>query len=203
MSDRLVSIASFWNAAEAHIARNRLLAEGIPARIGGEETAVMIWHVVNSIGGVKLLVMDRDTERCGAVFSQSDAGPPESWDVGRDEDEDVEGEVVDASSPDATADRGVRGTEGTAESPVLEPPGSHSDERVLLAERAFRCTVFGLIAWPLKVYGAVLFARAVFSRNRGGVRGRWKLRAVPALVLPDIVFIVLKHVFGFWWLDYR
>jgi hypothetical protein len=56
VADRLVVAATFLEPNEAHIARARLEAEGIQARLDGEHHVAMNWMISNAIGGVKLLV---------------------------------------------------------------------------------------------------------------------------------------------------
>ena len=50
MSDNLVTVATFWDGIEAHMARNRLDAAGIRSILEGEMTVGMAWHLANAVG---------------------------------------------------------------------------------------------------------------------------------------------------------
>jgi hypothetical protein len=67
MSDQLVTVATFALAAEAQMARNMLEAEGIPAVLGGEMSAVVL---PGHIGQVRLEVRAEDAARATALLAQ-------------------------------------------------------------------------------------------------------------------------------------
>ena len=52
-----VTIASFTSPLEAHMARGRLEAEGIPAFIAHENHIWAEWFLSNALGGVKVQVL--------------------------------------------------------------------------------------------------------------------------------------------------
>lgn len=52
----LVTIESFTSPWEAHIARGRLEAEGIPASVIGEHHIGAHWPISQALGGVRLMV---------------------------------------------------------------------------------------------------------------------------------------------------
>lgn len=52
----LVAIESFTSPWEAHIARGRLEAEGIPASVIGEHHVGAYWPMSQALGGVRLMV---------------------------------------------------------------------------------------------------------------------------------------------------
>ena len=87
MAERLVTVRSFWTEVEAHLAKNRLEAEGIPAFLADETTVSTAWHLGNAVGGVKLQVAEPDAERATVVLD-APAGPVEA----PDEAECAEGE---------------------------------------------------------------------------------------------------------------
>jgi putative signal transducing protein len=68
------TIAHYIDPIEAHLARGRLLSEGIDAHLGDEHLAVANWEWRLAVGGVKLRVADRDVERARCVLRSLDAG---------------------------------------------------------------------------------------------------------------------------------
>src|SRR3546814_11002383 len=64
----------YTDPIEAHLARGRLLSEGIDAHLGDEHLAMANWEWRLAVGGVKLRVADRDAERARAVLNAMDAG---------------------------------------------------------------------------------------------------------------------------------
>ena len=84
ISDRLVTVATFLEPNRAHIARARLESEGIRAALDGEHHISMDWFISNAVGGVKLLVHERDRESAVRILNETF---PESTlaDIGDDE----------------------------------------------------------------------------------------------------------------------
>ena len=68
------TIAHYTDPIEAHLARGRLLSEGIDAHLGDEHLAAANWEWRLAVGGVKLRVADRDVERARIVLQSLDAG---------------------------------------------------------------------------------------------------------------------------------
>lgn len=68
------TIAHYIDPIEAHLARGRLLSEGINAHLGDEHLVLANWEWRLAVGGVKLRVADRDVERANAVLRAVDAG---------------------------------------------------------------------------------------------------------------------------------
>ena len=52
----LVTLATFWNAPEAHVVRSRLEADGIAAVVTDELATTTTWGLLNDSGGVKVEV---------------------------------------------------------------------------------------------------------------------------------------------------
>jgi hypothetical protein len=72
MSDNivLVTVATFPEAIEAHIYRNRLETEGIPCVLADENiVSNQPWHSI-AYGGVKLRVRQQDQERAADLIAQ-------------------------------------------------------------------------------------------------------------------------------------
>lgn len=68
------TVAHYTDPIEAHLARGRLLSEGIEAHLGDEHLAFANWEWRLAVGGVKLRVADRDADRARAVLRAMDAG---------------------------------------------------------------------------------------------------------------------------------
>jgi hypothetical protein len=68
MTTRLVTIARFAHAAEAHAARNRLERAGILAVVSDETVANLLSYIGSAVGGVRLQVGASDAQRAGEVL---------------------------------------------------------------------------------------------------------------------------------------
>lgn len=109
VEDRLVVVASFLEPNLAHIARSRLEAEGIQAALDGENHIAMDWFISNAIGGVKLLVHQRDAEEARRILSGdvAEIADEQSGDVPNGQ-ESWEG-CPECASPDVYPERVRRG----------------------------------------------------------------------------------------------
>lgn len=72
--DAPVVCATFWNMIEAHIAKGRLQAEGIPAFLDNEHFVTADWFVNIIVGGVKLLVPPSYAVQAAEVMVAIQAG---------------------------------------------------------------------------------------------------------------------------------
>jgi predicted RNA-binding Zn-ribbon protein involved in translation (DUF1610 family) len=70
----LVTVSTHSEALDAHILRNRLEVEGIPATIADENHVTMNWLLSPALGGVKIQVPDVFVEQALKVIADSDAG---------------------------------------------------------------------------------------------------------------------------------
>ena len=68
------TVAHYTDPIEAHLARGRLVSEGIDAHLGDEHLAMANWEWRLAVGGVKLRVADCDAERARRVLQAIDAG---------------------------------------------------------------------------------------------------------------------------------
>ncbi|MGZ3383236.1 MAG: putative signal transducing protein, partial [Isosphaeraceae bacterium] len=150
MSDRLATIATFGSSIEANLARNRLEAADIKAFLDDEETVGMAWHLTSALGGIKLLVGDRDAEEALAILAES--------------------ETADLPAP-GQADEALPPTSG-GEQPS-ELGRVEVDERELAltrreqnADRALRGAVLGLLLLPLQLYAFWLLLKVFVSDER-------------------------------------
>lgn len=74
----LVTVATFPEAIEAHIYRNRLENEGIPCAIADENVVSnQPWHSI-AYGGVKLRVRAQDQEKALAIINEIRSGAAET-----------------------------------------------------------------------------------------------------------------------------
>src|SRR5258707_1016358 len=62
MDDKLITIATFGNAVEANLAKNRLETAGIRAFLADEDTVDMAWQLTGAVGGIKLQIPEGDEE---------------------------------------------------------------------------------------------------------------------------------------------
>jgi hypothetical protein len=68
MSKRLVTIATFDQAAQARLAQNALEAKGIKAMVSDENLVAMDWLLANAVGGVKVQVWEEDADSAVVVL---------------------------------------------------------------------------------------------------------------------------------------
>jgi hypothetical protein len=72
-SEPLVTVAVFDAPPEAHIARNHLEAEGIPALVVGQDSLFAEWMLRDTRGGIKLQVFENDLEAARQVLAEVNA----------------------------------------------------------------------------------------------------------------------------------
>ena len=95
MSGKLITIATFSQAIEAHVSKTKLQSEGIECFIADENIVNMNWFYSNAVGGVKLQVKEADVKRSIEILRQK----PISVDFGTDEAEEEEEEDDDDEGP--------------------------------------------------------------------------------------------------------
>jgi hypothetical protein len=74
MTGKLVTIATYHQAMEAHVAKTKLASAGIDAFLADEHIASMDWHYSNVVGGIKLKVEESEAERAAKVLGLEAAG---------------------------------------------------------------------------------------------------------------------------------
>jgi predicted RNA-binding Zn-ribbon protein involved in translation (DUF1610 family) len=77
MEEKLVTVATFAQPIEAHIAKGRLESEGILCFLGDENIVSVHPFYSNAVGGVKLKVREKEAEQAFAIMSQIQAEEPE------------------------------------------------------------------------------------------------------------------------------
>jgi hypothetical protein len=73
-----VTLATFWNAAEAHVARSRLDAAGVPSFVADELATTATWGLLNVSGGVKLMVAEQHADRAREILGKHLSRPAPS-----------------------------------------------------------------------------------------------------------------------------
>jgi hypothetical protein len=125
-------VASFTTVLEAEMARGRLEADGIGARVVDANTAGIATHLAMAIGGVKIAVAKSDFEAARAIlFSPSALVEPFPDEVAADEEE--ERDLAAAPSADVLANRALR----AAVVGFIAPPLGHLWSLYLLGTAVF------------------------------------------------------------------
>jgi tetratricopeptide (TPR) repeat protein len=78
---RLVTVAAFSQATEAHIQKSKLDAEGIWSFVADEHLITWNWLYSNAIGGVKLQVREADVERALEALGIELPGTVVGWET--------------------------------------------------------------------------------------------------------------------------
>jgi hypothetical protein len=185
MSDDFVTVATFSDAMEAEIARNRLEAEGIRAVLMDRETVAMAWHVAQAIGGVKLLVAEADEERAVEILDNRRFVP--------DEEDVPEDAIVAAADRHKLAPRhdehqAIVAAENLDKVASLEPDDDTPTERELDAERAFKSQVFAFLFFPLQLMALIFIISVASSHQR--LEGRPRRQFHIALALHALGWLV-------------
>jgi hypothetical protein len=148
MAGKLVTIARFDLAGQAHIAKNALEAAGIKSVLADEQTIAMDWLLSNAIGGIKVQVLEEDAERAVTALEES-LGSDEPVDeetmtavAEAAEKEDID-EPPEPTVPPFDAPPSPAGTD-TEESSAGKP-----SERDEYARRLFLTSVFSVLVPPL------------------------------------------------------
>lgn len=165
--DRLVTIVTYWDVMQAHMARNRLNDAGIRATVQGEELVGMAWHLANAVGGVRVLVWEKDAPAAMAILEQHS----EEDIADSDWDDDVPEEGPGHSAAEETP-------KPESDVPDVEPPASWRDRAAL---RAAICLILGLMFLPLQLYVLWLLVR-IWLSNEPISRGKVLLAQMVAIV---------------------
>lgn len=183
MADRLVTIATFDQPAQARLAQNVLEEAGIRAAVADESLVAMDWLLSNAVGGIKIQVWEADADRAVRVL-ENRLGP--AGEVGPDELAAEAG----AAPPEEPDDRPMF-TPGTG-----EPPPANADPRDVYARRLFVVAWLGALfplLLPITIY---LFLNAAFGAGPLSARGRFELIVGVVLTLPSLClgFLILWAV---------
>src|SRR5688500_2839037 len=69
MEDPWVTVMSFSQPIEAHVARTKLESEGIECAVADEHIVRMDWFYSMAVGGVKVKVRERDLDRARELLN--------------------------------------------------------------------------------------------------------------------------------------
>lgn len=89
MSDKWVTVGSFSQPVEAHLARTKLESEGIQCVVNDEYLVRVNWLLSNAVGGVKVMVPAWEADRAVEVLRPR----PHLVDVA-DEEAEADGELI-------------------------------------------------------------------------------------------------------------
>ena len=174
MSDRLRTVATFHEPVAAALAKNYLESNGIPAVLIDEATIATDWMLSGAIGGIKLQVLPIHLERAEMLLTQVEAERRELDDE----------EPMPAS---AIASREI--AEELHSDRVDREPINQ------LADRLFRCAVFGLIFWPLQGYVLWLLLQWLGEEGSVSPDRRWKIWASALLNVPLWCVVVIPGLY--------
>lgn len=98
MDTRFVTVATFNFSHDAHMAKNKLEAEGITCIIADEFTIAMVWLYSNALGGIKVKVPEEQYEEARNILDEDysdDLNDIEDhvWDEEFEDIPDPDGEV--------------------------------------------------------------------------------------------------------------
>jgi DNA-directed RNA polymerase subunit M/transcription elongation factor TFIIS len=77
MKKKLITVATYTQPIQAHIAKGRLEAEGILCFLGDENIISVHPFYSNAVGGVKLKVREEEAAQASAILDQIQAEEPE------------------------------------------------------------------------------------------------------------------------------
>ena len=141
MLGRFITVETYMNPMQAHMAKNHLEAAGIRGVLADEHAVSNFWQLSNAIGGIKLQVAESDLERAEEVLDalehhRHDADPAEVA------DDIAEGEPKPEPKPSDKEDE-----------EQAEPPLNAREQN---AERAYRAALIGMVFFPLQFYATWL-----------------------------------------------
>lgn len=184
MADRLVTIATFYQAGEARLAQNALTAAGIKAAVADETVIQMDWLLANAVGGIKVQVREADAERAVAELERSFGADGEGFGPADEAALAAEAEAADREDDDPTEPEEA-GPE--AEADPLPVTGSRDE----YARRLVLTGVFGVVIPPIWFYALYLLLNAAFGPGLLSARGRFDLIVGGLILVPGLVISVL------------
>jgi hypothetical protein len=72
--DRFVTVNSYMDAVQAHMAKAKLEAEGVTAVIANENIVGMNWMLSNAVGGVEVQVPSSQAKRARRILAAVEGG---------------------------------------------------------------------------------------------------------------------------------
>ncbi len=156
MSDKLVTLGTYYSPIEAQFAVNRLKEAGITAFVADENIVAMDFLLGNAVGWIKVQVREPDLERAEAVLA--DPADPVA-------EEEIPWDDADQSGA-ADADERAEVEKTIAEQragPPADDPAPDRGERLVTV--AYRLAVFGALFVPLNVVSLVYVLVVAFGVN--------------------------------------
>jgi len=150
MSQKLVTVNSYWDQTEANLAFAILQEAGIPAVLSGAETIAMDWALTNAMRGIRLQVGEENLERATACLAEAQT-------QGADELRDLDSS--DPEEPLSESDEELSDQEIQAREDDFHP-----NRREETANRALRAAILGCAIFPLQIYVTFLLIK-VFLAN--------------------------------------
>jgi hypothetical protein len=181
MAGRLVTVATFDSAPQAHVAKGALEAAGIQASVTEEIAGSLFGPATVAMGGIKVLVREEYEERARTILDETFEDEPLDEEDLADEAEAAERE--DDDEPPAP-------TPASGEGP--EPPTSERDE---YARRLLLAAVISLLIPPVWFYALYLFLNAAFGPGPLSDRGWAKL--IGGVSVLSIWFVIAAILFLF------
>lgn len=179
MQPKMVTIATFESAVQAHIARNKLEAAGIVAAISNEAIATTSWQLTSAFGGIQLHVRADDAEEALKILEEKESIEFGSSDQELDEEPDeFTKEDFEAEPEDETDDDSADWSETEADR---------------LAQRGFKAAFIGLLFPPLQLYAMWLLILFVFEPTPASTSSRWQV-ALAWLVSPAYLTFFLQFL---------
>jgi hypothetical protein len=182
MPDKIVTLAMFYDAVEAQLAKNRLEAEGIPVFITGDTTGGLFGGMGGAFGTVHLQVTEENYPRASALLEADEDDSDEedeSSSTSIAERKTLEGKMAHEPPQDATDIQPTPSRKTFAatarESSITKVPGrlestdeddEDDDSEVRLswgpddyANRAWRAAVLGIFFAPITFYSVWMLIR--------------------------------------------
>ncbi|MEF8792945.1 DUF4870 domain-containing protein [Thiohalorhabdus sp.] len=97
----MITVASFENQADAHIAKGRLEAEGLSPVLGDSHLVQTDWLYSAALGGIKLQVPEMEAERARQLIDQDHSAELEGLDQGHWDAEDADTDFQRPGAVDA------------------------------------------------------------------------------------------------------
>ena len=193
MADRLVTVATFDQPAQARLAENALKEAGIRVAVSDESLVVMDWLLSNAGGGVKVHVWEEDAERAVAVLEQQFGERGEGLGAGVAPEElaaQAEGaEVGEGEQPEADLRQPAGGAD--ADEPA-DPEGREAYARraaftgiliLVFVPFWFFYPLISFVFFPLAFYAMYLALNAAFGPGPLSGRGRLNVGVGAAAIL--------------------
>jgi hypothetical protein len=192
MGTRLVTIATFDQAAQARLAQNALREAGIQVAVSDEAIVAMDWLLSNAVGGIKVQVREEDAERAVTVLER-DLGPGTDGEV----DEEQLAAEAEAAAPEDEPEPPARPTPALAAPPEEVPPIAHGS-RENYARRLFFAAWLGLVVPPVAFFALYLFLNAAFGEGELSPRGRYNLLVGGLVMAPWPLLAVIVTLSCLW-----